>query len=148
MYWWIGSAMRPRPSYVSAAPFMERGYRLLRRPVQHRAIDGAHGNDAHRVFTVHRALDGVAALPPPHLLVELFLRPHADAVHADDAIALAEPGAPRGSALVESVDEDASGLRPRVQADPRSWTSAHHAAGRDDLVLDRQGRFEGNRHCP
>src|SRR5688572_28365462 len=107
MYWWIGSAMSPRPSYVSAAPFMNEGYRLLRRPVQPGAIDRAHGDDPHGVVAADDHLDGVAGAASPHLLVELFLRLHADAVHADDAVALAESGALRRTGFVESVDVDA-----------------------------------------
>src|SRR5919108_4107716 len=146
MYWWIGSAMRPRPSYVSAAPFMDRGYRLLRRPVQERPVDGTHRDDADGVLAVDRDLDGVAGLPAPHLLVELFLCPDADAVHADDAVALSEASAPRRTGLVETVDEHAVGVRARVQADPRPRPPARHASGGDDLVLDGQEYLEGDGH--
>src|SRR5688500_10603472 len=112
---------------------MGRGYRLLRRSVQDGAVDGAHGDDADGILPVHGDFDGVAGLPSPHLLVELFLRADADAVHADDLIALPEAGAPGRPRLVEAVDEDAVGIRARVQADPWPRPAARHAPGGDDL---------------
>src|SRR5207247_9426840 len=67
MYWWIGSAMRPRPAYVSAAPFTASS---LARPVERVAVDRAHRDDAHAVAAPHRDLDRIARAPGPQLDVE------------------------------------------------------------------------------
>src|SRR5947208_6763194 len=137
MYWWIGSAMSPRPWYVSAAPFM-RGSVSVRGAEQAMPVDGAHGYHAHALLAAHRDLDRVAGPPPPERLVELLLRGDADAVDAHDLIALAEARRARGAGLVEAVHEHAPLLGCGVEPEPRPRPAAHHAAGRDQLVLHGQ----------
>src|SRR5512134_624510 len=147
MYWWIGSAMRPRPWYVSIAPFMTPSV-SARRWVQAVAVDRAHADDLHAVVAPHGDLDGVAGLAPPHLLVELLLRADPHAVDADDRVAAAEAGGARRPGLVEAVDHDAARVGRRVEADPRPGPAARHAARRHQLVLDRQERLgrDGQAH--
>src|SRR5215510_14869664 len=100
--------MSPRPSYVSAAPFIPaRVPRSARRgTVERVAVHRAHGNDALGVATAHGHVDGVAGAAPPQPLVEFFLGRDAHAVHADDAIAAPQSRRPRGAGLVEPVDDD------------------------------------------
>src|SRR6185369_9421804 len=146
MYRWMGSAMRPRPWYVSIAPFMRPSVSARWR-VQAVAIDGAHADDLHPVVAPHGDVDGVAGLAPPHLLVELFLRGDVHAVDADDQVAPTEAGGPRRAGLVEAVDDDAAGPGRRVEADPRAGPAAHYAPGRQQLVLHRQEFLDGNRQA-
>src|SRR5438067_4320787 len=137
MYWWIGSAMRPRPWYVSAAPFMGASV-SGGRAEQAMPIDGPHGDHPHAVRAAHRDLDRLAGLPPPQRLVELLLGAHADAVDADDLVPHPEAGRPRRTRLVEAVHHDPAGLGRRVEPQPRARPAAHHTAGADQLVLDGQ----------
>src|SRR5687768_10001239 len=69
MYWWMGSAMRPRPSYVSAAPFIGRSISLSDW-VESMAVDRPDADGAHLLCPPHGDLDRVARRAPPHLLVE------------------------------------------------------------------------------
>src|SRR2546427_13157672 len=71
MYWWMGSAMRPRPWYVSAAPFTAS---RLARPIERVPVDRGHRDDAHAVGALHRPLDQVARAPGPELEVEVLAR--------------------------------------------------------------------------
>src|SRR5436309_8885285 len=146
MYRWIGSAMSPRPSYVSAAPFMPtRVPRSARgRAIERVAIHRAHGDDALVAAAAHGHLDGVAGLSAPQSLVELLLRGLAHAVHADDAVAAAKAGRARGPGVVEAVDDDAVGAARRVQPEPRPRPPARHAPGRDQLVLHGHERLDGD----
>src|SRR5919197_5190256 len=116
MYWWMGSAMSPRPSYVSAAPFMGARVPRSARPsaVLRIAVDGAHGDHALGAAALHRHIDRVPGLPAPEPFVELLLRGDAHAVHPDDAVAATEARGARGSDLVEAVDDDALGGGDRV----------------------------------
>src|SRR5215813_6012042 len=144
MYWWIGSAMSPRPSYVSAAPFMPTRVPCSARggAIEDVTIYRAHGDDPLRVAAQHGHLDRVSRAAAPQPLVELLLGRHPNAVHADDAIAAAEPGRPRGPGVVEAVDDDALAAGGRVQAQPRSGPTTRHASGGDQLVLDRHEGLE------
>src|SRR6185436_521651 len=137
MYWWMGSAMRPRPWYVSAAPFMSPSVSGARTE-QAMPIDRAHGNHLHAVGAANLHLDGLTGLAAPQRLVELLLRGHALAVHADDLVATAEPGRPRGAGLVEAVHEHAALLGGGVEPEPGARPPAHHAARADQLVLHGQ----------
>src|SRR2546422_180543 len=85
MYWWMGSAMRPRPWYVSAAPFTAS---RLARPIERVPVDRGHRDDAHAVGALHRHLDQVARAPGPELEVEVLARLDGHAVDADDPVAL------------------------------------------------------------
>src|SRR5207244_2069920 len=58
MYWWMESAMRPRPWYVSAAPFTAS---RLARPIERVPVDGGHRDDAHAVGALHRHHDPARA---------------------------------------------------------------------------------------
>src|SRR5258706_4998215 len=128
MYWWMGSAIRPRPWYVSAAPFMSPSV-SGGRSEQAMPIDRAHGNHLHPVGAAHLDLDGLAGLPPPERLVELLLRGDADAVDTDDLVAAAEAGRARGPGLVEAVHEDPAVLGGGgIEPQPRPRPAAHHAA--------------------
>src|ERR671935_839409 len=129
----MGSAMSPRPSYVSAAPFMPARVprSARRRAIERVAIHRAHRDDVLATAAAHGDLDGIARPPTPEPRVELLLRGHAHAVHADDAIAAPEAGGPRRAGLVEPVDDDAIVARARDQSEPRPGLPARHAAGRD-----------------
>src|SRR5689334_6324026 len=144
MYWWMGSAMSPRPSYVSAAPFMGgRVPRSARRSAVLRiAVDGAYGDHALETAAPHGHVDRVAGLPAPESLVEFLLRPDTHPIDADDAVAAAEAGGARGPGLVEAFDDHALRRGGRVQPEPRPRAPARDAPRRDQLVLDRQERFE------
>src|SRR5262247_2031226 len=106
MYRWMGSAMSPRPSYVSAAPFIAtRVPRSARRgAVERVAVHRTHGDDTLGFATAYGHVDGVAGAPPPQPLVEFFLGRDTHAIHADDAIAAPESRRPRGAGVVEPVD--------------------------------------------
>src|SRR5688572_29168000 len=107
--------MRPRPWYVSTAPFMRSSVSTGCR-VETMAIDGAHADDPHLVVAPHRDLDQIAGLAPPQLFVELLLGGHVHAVDTDDLIAAPEAGSTGRARLVEAVDHDAAGLGGRVEA--------------------------------
>src|SRR5205823_13990986 len=143
MYWWMGSAMRPRPWYVSAAPFMPPSVSGARTE-QAMPIDRAHRNHLHAVGAAHQHLDRLAGLAAPERLVELLLRGDADAVDADDLVAAAEAGRPRGAGLVETLHEHAAVLGGGVEPEPRTRPPADHAPGADQLVLHRQELLGGD----
>src|SRR5262249_29635735 len=100
-------------------------------------VDGAHRDDLLPLGAAHEHLDRPAGRAPPQRLVELYLRRDADAIHGHDVIAAPESRGPRRARLVEAVHDDAAVIVGRgVEAEPRAWASAHHAAGADELVLD------------
>src|SRR4029450_10836228 len=102
MYWWMGSAMRPRPWYVSAAPFMSPSV-SGGRSEQAMSIDRAHGNHLQPVSAPHLDLDRLAGLAPPERLVEMLRRDDGHPGDSDDLVAAAESGRARGPGLVEAV---------------------------------------------
>src|SRR6059036_1100785 len=115
MYWWMGSAMRPRPWYVSAAPFTAS---RLARPIERVPVDRGHRDDAHEVGALHRHLDQVARAPGPELEVEVLARLDGHAVDADDPVALEHAragGGPEGRDLAD--EEPAVGFH-RVEPQP------------------------------
>src|SRR6059058_2791208 len=135
MYWWMGSAMRPRPWYVSAAPFTAS---RLARPIERVPVDRGHRDDAHAVGALHRHLDQVARAPGPELEVEVLARLDGHAVDADRA--RAHPGhgllrsperrhGPRAGVL--ELDHTQS----RVEVEPDQ--SRAHRAAPIPLRLDR-----------
>src|SRR5207245_2919051 len=134
MYWWMGSAMRPRPAYVSAAPFTAS---RLARPVERVAVDRAHRDDAHAVATLHRDLDRVARAPGPQLDVEGLPRLDGHAVDADDPVTLEHARSRGGPAGRHLADEEPAGRLVRVEPEPGARRPAHDPAGADQLVLSR-----------
>src|SRR5204863_8109986 len=116
MYWWMGSAMRPRPWYVSAAPFTAS--RLVP-PVERVAVDRGHFDDAHAVVTPHRHVDQVARAPGPELGVELRLGLDGHPVHPDDPVASHDARARRGPEGRDLADEEPAVGLDRVEAEPR-----------------------------
>src|ERR671937_959399 len=145
--------MSPRPSYVSAAPFMPARVprSARRRAIERVAVHRAHRDDVLVTAAAHGDLDGIAGPAPPEPLVELLLGGHAHAVHGDDAVAAPEAGAARRPGVVEPLDDDAVAGGAREQAEPRPGLPARHAAGRDQLVLhgeeglDRDGQVDVRR---
>src|SRR5689334_3019408 len=129
--------MSPRPSYVSAAPFMPgrvpRSAR--RRRVQRVAVHRPHGDDVPEATAADGDGDRVARLASPQPLVELLLRHDGHAVHADDTITETEACGARGAAVAEALDHDTLGSRRRVQAEPRPRGPARPPPAGDQLVL-------------
>src|SRR2546422_975763 len=141
MYWWMGSAMRPRPWYVSAAPFTAS---RLARPIERVPVDRGHRDDAHAVGALHRHLDQVARAPGPELEVEVLARLDGHAVDADDPVALEHAragGGPEGRDLAD--EEPAVGFH-RVEPEPGAWRPAHDPARADQLVLSGHELLDGD----
>src|SRR5437773_808687 len=141
MYWWIGSAMRPRPAYVSAAPFTASS---LARPVERVAVDRAHRDDAHAVAAPHRDLDRIARAPGPQLDVEGLPRLDGHAVDADDPVPLEHARSRGGPERRDVADEEPAGLFVRVEPEPGARRPTDDPAGADQLVLSRHEFLDGN----
>src|ERR671922_1398886 len=102
-----------------------------RRAIERVAVHRAHRDHMLVAAAAYGDLDGIAGTPAPEPLVELLLRGHAHAVHADDAVAAPEAGGARGPGVVEAIDDDAVGAGAREQSEPRPGSPARHATGGD-----------------
>src|SRR6266545_5306448 len=135
MYWWIGSAMSPRPWYVLAAPFM--GTILPRRGPEHGVT--VHGLDGDRLRDVaapdadrHRI--SRATLPEPR--VELLLRADGRAVDLEDLVVLPESGRPGRPVRREAGHQDPAVRHGGVEPEPRARRTAHPPQA-DQIVFPR-----------
>src|SRR5438094_361474 len=109
------------------------------------AVDRGYRDGADLVVALDAELDEVAGAARPELLVKLFLGGDRDTVDLQDPIALAEPGARRGSDRGELADEETRGHGDGVETEPRPRRPAGDPPGVDQLVLHRHELLDGDR---
>src|SRR5262245_51583312 len=129
----MGSAMRPRPWYVST-PFMA-GRSVAGDAEEAIAVDGAHGDRLEAAIALADHLHLLLHAALPELPVELLLAVHLLAVDPRDHVARAKAGGARRPDGRHAGDDDAPALeRLRVQAEPRARTATRHATLGEELV--------------
>src|SRR5262245_55397127 len=140
----MGSAMRPRPWYVST-PFMA-GRSVAGDAEEAIAVDGAHGDRLEAAIALDHHLHLLLDAALPELPVELLLGVDLLAVEPRDHVAGAKAGGARGPDGRHAGDDDAPALEPlRVQAEPWTRTTARDAPFGEELVPAGQEVLDGNR---